>query len=600
MSNDAPAELFVPARTGTHGDVLAAVGLAQLVASAVSGPVMIHGRSGGFAIEPLAAPGDVFCNTAPTAPGYQYMRPNEKSAFPVEVPEGPDHRLDYPGEAAEEKRKWEGRQALQKEVEKQRKAGGLSPELQEQLARLQPRRDWRRWQALNLLQGDETANRVYLKIRSLLPEEFRAALRAGLGSLAGSAEPPKWGASPVQLFTPTWAKGYSRYKPDSTDRNKNVNERWVNSFEEWLKYRGYFSAACPYISPTKDKHVRLICPVPQEISVAALRAVCDRLLEAPIFGSDPKIDILSVLTLATILVEHSPFAREAAAEEEPSDPLAGVLPPGRTPAQVISGVTFTHYQSLGQARAVAALGTLALPGWFPIASSEDVRAWRDLLAEHRAVIRGLRDDHSDEIGLLVMYRRFLQQSGEDAVQAFLDFAAAYGQFLIRAREQRHVRSFQTDHLERIVSMSSSLSEILANPGFRAVAAAIRRATVSAQVQKARKVPHTREIRYDLLPDLRRKRALPGRAFVEAVAEFVASYNAENGRRLERGLKTPPRVTTEEFEAFLQLFDQPSDTSAVGALLCAYATCKVPWEEPEAATQEATDDPETNFNEGADE
>jgi hypothetical protein len=227
--------------------------------------------------------------------------------------------------------------------------------------------------------------------------------------------------------------------------------------------------------------------------------------------------------------------------------------------------------------------------------------WRELLTEHRAVIRGLRDDHSDEIGLLVMYRRFLQQHQEAAAHAFVEFAAAYGQFLLRAREQqRRVRSFSTRDVERIVSMSSKLSEILANPGFRAVAAAIRNATVGAQIQKQKKTPHPREVRYDLLPDLRRKRALPGTAFVEAVAEFVASYNAENARRLERGLHkiTPPRVTTEEFEAFLQLFAQPSDTAAVGALLCAYATCKVPWEDPEAAAQEATDDSETPLNEGA--
>ena len=56
----------------------------------------------------------------------------------------------------------------------------------------------------------------------------------------------------------------------------------------------------------------------------------------------------------------------------------------------------------------------------------------------------------------------------------------------------------------------------------------------------------REIRYDLLPELRRKRSLPGVApLMESVADFVASYNAENGRRREMSRKAPRNITTEE-------------------------------------------------------
>lgn len=120
-----------------------------------------------------------------------------------------------------------------------------------------------------------------------------------------------------------------------------------------------------------------------------------------------------------------------------------------------------------------------------------------------------------------------------------------------------------------------LGEILNDPGFQAVAAAIRRATVSAQVQKAMGNADHREIRYDLLHDLRRKRSLPGTSpLTEAVSDFVSMYNAENARRREMRRPAPLNVTTEEFASFAGLLEKHS-ASLVGALLCAYGTCREP-------------------------
>ena len=129
--------------------------------------------------------------------------------------------------------------------------------------------------------------------------------------------------------------------------------------------------------------------------------------------------------------------------------------------------------------------------------------------------------------------------------------------------------------------AQKLSEVLADSGFKAVAAAIRSATVNAQAQKAMNRADYREIRYDLLPDLRRKSSLPGnQSLVEAISEFVSLYNVENARRRELGKQAPRNVTTEEFETLVRLIDSHR-ASTVGPMLCAYGSCRLPREgEPE--------------------
>jgi hypothetical protein len=131
-----------------------------------------------------------------------------------------------------------------------------------------------------------------------------------------------------------------------------------------------------------------------------------------------------------------------------------------------------------------------------------------------------------------------------------------------------------------MGVAPRLTEILNTSGFQAVAAAVRKATVSAQAQKAMKKKDYREIRYELLHDLRRKRSLPGVApLIETVSDFVSSYNVENARRREMGKSAPRNVTTEEFSEFAALIEQHG-AALIGALLCAYGSCREPREEEE--------------------
>jgi hypothetical protein len=289
------------------------------------------------------------------------------------------------------------------------------------------------------------------------------------------------------------------------------------------------------------------------------------------------MDALAVLRLADLLIRHSEEYHD-----ERTEVLPGLFLQGRSPAEAVSGIMVTHYQSLGNAKAVSAMSTLALPNWFPVENREDARLWLAILDEHQRVVRGLRDDHSDEIGLLIAYRRFLEPRGDGAMWALLGFVEEYGPFLIRAREQkRKVRSFRRDYLRRVLmgstggDASTMLATILDDSGFRAVATAVRKATVSAQAQKAMRIPDHREIRYDLLHELRRKRSMPGTApLMEAVADFISRYNAESARRGEMQKSGRDRVATEEFRAFVALVERHG-APLVGALLCAFGSCREP-------------------------
>ncbi|MCS6926900.1 MAG: hypothetical protein NZ578_13455, partial [Candidatus Binatia bacterium] len=251
------------------------------------------------------------------------------------------------------------------------------------------------------------------------------------------------------------------------------------------------------------------------------------------------------------------------------------------------------------AKVVSAMSTIALPGWFRIENRQDAEDWLVILDEHQRIVRGLQDDRSDEISLLVAYRRFLERRGQNALWALLEFMERYGALVMRVNGTRlngRVRWMPrfTDVYVRRVLMGTDgkLLEIVDTPGFQAIARAVRQATVTAQNKRARNEEVWREIRYELLHDLHRTRKVPGHAFVECVMEFVSHYNRENARRreIEKNPKAAPaNVSDEELREFLALVDRHGAT-LVGALLAAYGSCKEKWEPEDSETGSAPDIP----------
>lgn len=592
MVTDTALRTFqVPKLTGTHADVFAAVGLADLLSGLDNGEAITlqDGPTGITVTLPHPVDTDEL-RRLPADAGYQFLQANEKVRVPPEVGSA---YADYKSLKAKADEYRKAYQALQTK-------GQRTPEALQAVQQLRPGPEWRLWQVLNTLQGDDAANAVLVAILRQSREQAAERLVAELtaahqGQASGSPLP----VSSVQLFSPHAAKGYGRLKPDSTSRNDKTKEQWADPFWEWMKARGYWHAAFPHFQGSKGEHIRLLCPAPADIPIGAYKGLVRELRQSQVFGTGPKLDALAVLELAYLLIEHS---QDFPAPDKASIP--GLLVRRRRPSELIGGMMITHYQSLGSAKAISAMATLALPGWFPVNTREDADDWRAIIDEHRRILRGLDENHSDEIGLLVQYRRFLEQRGEPALMALLDFVGQYGAFWMRVfggAERRRPRWFTETLLRRIVEgMAEQMVAILDDPGFRAVATAVRRATVNAQAQKAMGQRQIREIRYDLLPELRRKRSLPKPdEFMEAVAEFISLYNVENARRREMSLRAPGNVTTDEFVSFTRLVETHGQ-GLVGALLCAFGSCREPRESgPDASAGDGddTNQPETTDLEG---
>ncbi len=559
-------EFLIHKTTATHADPLKAVGLADLLQSAFDDPVEIRDAGGHFVVSLPEALGDGI-QRIPHSPGYPLLR----SGSGDETPKGVT-TVDVSAEFARIKRWAENRK-------KSKMKKNADTELLQLIQEDAPIPRWWILAALtrSKLKGIDTWNRIAQAIVTVRQNDFREQIQASLRALSlGDLSSVEWPASSNGLFCPSQIKGVNELKPQSTSRGSVP----VDAFEEWLRYRGYWQ--CANLVSSSDS-IRVYVPVPGRVTSRSIGRIASGLEKERLGGCGPQSDILATLTIAQLLIERS---REYHSPEAEPDPELS-LPVGSTPAHILLGLYVTHYgKTSSQAYGVQAMCLLALPDWFPIKTNQDARDWLAILDEHRRIVSGLRDDRSDEIGLLMAYRRFLERRGESAIWSLVEFMEQYGPFLIRAREQkRRVKSFRTDHFRRIsMGTAPKLTGVLNDVGFQAVATAVRKATVSAQAQKAMGRPDYREIRYDLLHDLRRKRSLPGiEPLIETVSDFISKYNAENARRREMSKSAPRNVTTEEFSAFAGLVERYG-ASTVGALLCAYGSCREPRDEdtPELA------------------
>jgi hypothetical protein len=260
------------------------------------------------------------------------------------------------------------------------------------------------------------------------------------------------------------------------------------------------------------------------------------------------MDCRAVLGLTKLLIERAPIKR--------------------TPRELLSGLWVTHYKDMGHVHAVIAMDQLALPDWF------ESPAALPTLEEHEIALRRLDDSHSDEFALLKQYRRTFQVSGQESIEEFAEFLRAYGSLIFRRRAQDHwiLPQFSLNGIASILSMSPEHRLILDNPGFIAVAAAVRSATVGAQgVRHMGNVSH-REIRYGLLSDIRRVGLVGKRELASVVSEFIAGFNAESVRRHRAGTPSS-RVQNAEISAFTDLLDRGSHAALVGTLLMGLSTCR---------------------------
>jgi hypothetical protein len=258
---------------------------------------------------------------------------------------------------------------------------------------------------------------------------------------------------------------------------------------------------------------------------------------------------------------------------------------GQQPGDHVSGLAVAFYKKMGRASSVLNLAEIGVPQWMVIDTPEQARGYRVLLEEHRRVVDSLDEGRGDQYRLLRLYRDFL--SGR-ILDPFFEFSAGYASLTISRMERgQWAPRFGTDHLEvLIMTTDDKLTPILENPGFRNVAAAIRRSTVIPQYFKARGDRGPYDIRYGLGNDLLRRAAYPEQ-FVRALGEFLHDYNRETAQVHERYKGNPPvrraTVTTEDIEQVVALIDE-FGSETVANLLVAFGYAREPRDRQENENQ----------------
>jgi len=570
--------LYLAKKTGTYADALAAFGLGRLMYLLTGEHPTIEDEGWCYAVSRANShqfdTESLDFEAVRHAPGYLYVRVD-----PTET-DAPAMLIDYPAE----RERLLNHRKLRDQLYKERK-GKLTEEDRERLIQMAPRPNWPLYQNLRVLQAYNAYNSLHRTIRESEAEAFSGAVRAKLEALAEQndvATAATHGFDPrvsaVQAFTPTAGKGTNRPKPDGASL-AGLPASYVDWFEEWLRYIGVNDAAR---STNIGDDIKLMVMAPGRIDGSYVAALHDEFCRVPQRFTSAKSDIITVLGLAQSLIKRSGLV----SVEDTT--LQALFSEGGTPRDVVAGLQIAYFTSLGSAKALTNLSFIGLPGWFPVTQTSSEN-WLAILTEHQAVLGRLDESHSEEAALLLQYRDFLS-AGDRDTRALLRFFGTYAVHVGRQQGRGvYVQRFTTDNLRRLMTgMDTGYSEIVDNPGFRALAAAMRRATVTEQYWKSQG-HQSFEIHYGLFASIMRAAEFPDQ-LVSALAVFVHQYDAENARHEERltnrksarsteNARHRPRVTTEELDQFVRLIDSRKP-QVVAMLLLAYASAREPREKQE--------------------
>ncbi|TCP55768.1 hypothetical protein EV586_103422 [Tumebacillus sp. BK434] len=544
-------------RTGTYADTLAAVGLAKMIDFLLDGEqeVFVSEKSDSFLItsDPVDL-SNLDYQKLQARPQFRYAHLSDEDG------DIPPNAILY----AEQKRLADEEREYKKKNAKA-KSGILSDD---ETRPRGPEPRFPTFQKINLLQGFGARNKLYREIENADPEAFRTTLiqrlmALGTGTDLQGTTPFAPSTSPLQVFNPIAGKGINQTKALSTSRKSLPND-FLDWFEEWLRYIASDIALMGY---SMNKDIKMSVPVPKEITFRTYQAMNKE--KGTLAWTSRKSDIFAVLDQVGFLLQH--------AEKESGVRLRLVL--NKSPRDLISSIQTTYFKSLGSGRAVTNISSIGVPDWFTVKTQADYDLWKRITDDHRKVLQLWDEDKSEEADLLGAYRDFLSASDW---RAFLQFLGGNGILLMKKREKgKPARTFTYSDLEALFLKSQEnsklpIAEVIRNAGFKSVAEAMRKATVTEQFHKSRG-NQSFDIHYGLFQEIKQK-AKFREQLIERVARFVNEYNAENARRAERIKEGAGRrranVTLQELEELFSLFDKyPKQTETIAMLLIAFASAK---------------------------
>lgn len=333
--------------------------------------------------------------------------------------------------------------------------------------------------------------------------------------LAGSAQ-----ATAGQLYNPAQGKGQNRAKADNLSMG-NVKTFWLLEF---LKAVGFYRAGFTrLLKGTKDRKTYVVAP--QNIGLESHHKIMSSFKGKMLYSeSATKSDVLAALRYTSAFLDYC--------QADEAQDLWTQLMGGGSPRDVVKGFYVAFYKNLGNSAATLNLAFINTPGWIHLFGTDEVIAYRDVLAEHETIVGPLDESHSDAFELLSEYRDFI---ASDNLAPFFRFCTSYSSYLIGQKERgKYAPQFTIENLRRLfMSADPKLSVILdpeQHPGFQSVAYAIRQSTVVAQYRK-KEGDRRYDVRYGLGQELARKSRYPAE-FITALSDFLHKYNAENAQVME--------------------------------------------------------------------
>ena len=582
---------FVDKQTGTFADVCSAYGLATILDELLqralgergSHTVRILDRGTTYAIE--------------LAPALQAEWVEDSSFFaPIsfiktvktaeKMPEDIDN-VDY----EEEKRVYDEYRESRR-VLRQTMSRGVSANEKDHVLPPKPLPEYPVWQKINVMGALTTYNdatsiwyanrehfaeilKLLLKLHQQTPnvvpaceQEWKAQLKSDKPKKGKSnngifiGKPSKIQLPMLQVFNPSTGKGQNATKANNLSMGQ-VKNFWLC---EYLKMVGFYHCAVPRFVLAKQgelpKDRKTFALAPINITLEEHKAIFAKFRDVIGNRHAIKSDIFAALNYIDCFLQHC--------EAEAGASLAVELL-GRAPENFVAGLHTAFYKDLGNSSAVMNLSFINLPHWTNVQNTSDVQMYREMIEEHLHIVRSLEEERSEGYQLLQHYRDFL--SAHDFT-AFFEFTARYPNYLLNAlaKENFWVKPLSTTNLRRLLmSAQKELTPIIKSVGFQNIARAIRQSTVilqyrAADAKKQKKPKDSYDIRYGLGQELRRKANYPDE-FIQALGDFLHSFNAENARVAE-GLSQPWRksVREDDIAEIVQLIDEHGPQTVCHLLL----------------------------------
>jgi len=377
-----------------------------------------------------------------------------------------------------------------------------------------------------------------------------------------------------QLFNPNQGKGLNKGKANNASMG-NLKSSWVS---ETMKISGGLSMmSVQYVKVGSGYDLKIYVPEFKEIQLSKGKELIKEFKRYLKSASPIKLDILNILDLIINFIEYTPEYNKGKVKN------------------TIQGFHSVYQKDLGQNKAVANIAFINTPDFIAYSNKQEGREWKDILKSQRNIISGI-EELGDSIQGLQHYRNFLGSTGQSAFEYFSDFSYWYAGYLMQAldNEKYYIKPLQIETLNKFFNNMNTkelnLTEIIENEGFKAVASAIRKSTVTLQYTP--KENRKFDIRYGLAQQLQNK-SKSKENLATFIGEFIGTYNAETARNAEKngGKSFRSNVKDEELIQFYSLLDN-NPSRLVGALLSSYGFALNKKDAPKVEAPEGENLPET--------